>query len=154
MDVAPVVPDGDDAEVLDGGLGAVTRAAGDAELNLGRWLTGANQGRILSTSGDGLAMGRLIAGPQHRSAIGTLVERTTGYVMLLHLPDGRGACEVQRATVEIMSSLPRTLRRSLTWVQGRELTNHGQIAAATGMDIYFCDPHSPWQRGTILEDAG
>jgi IS30 family transposase len=92
--------------------------------------------------------GDLIAGPQHRSAIGTLVERTTGYVMLLHLPNGHGAVEVQNAMVEAMSSLPRHLRRSLTWDQGRELTNHIQIAAATDMDVYFCDPHSPWQRGT------
>jgi transposase, IS30 family len=92
--------------------------------------------------------GDLIAGPQHHSAIGTLVERTTGYVMLLHLPNGHGAVEVQKAMVEVMSSLPQHLRRSLTWDQGRELTNHVQIAAATEMDIYFCDPHSPWQRGT------
>jgi IS30 family transposase len=92
--------------------------------------------------------GDLIAGPQHRSAIGTLVERTTGYVMLLHLPNGHGAVEVQNAMIEAMSSLPRHFRRSLTWDQGRELTNHIQIAAATDMDVYFCDPHSPWQRGT------
>lgn len=92
--------------------------------------------------------GDLIAGPQHRSAIGTLVERTTGYVILLYLPEGHGAVEVQRAMVEAASFLPRSLRRSLTWDQGRELTNHIQIAAATDMDIYFCDPHSPWQRGT------
>jgi transposase, IS30 family len=92
--------------------------------------------------------GDLIAGPKHHSAIGTLVERTTGYVMLLHLPNGHGAVEVQNAMVEAMSSLPRHLRRSLTWDQGRELTNHIQIAAATEMDIYFCNPHSPWQRAT------
>ncbi|WP_233161016.1 IS30 family transposase [Actinophytocola xanthii] len=92
--------------------------------------------------------GDLISGPQHRSAIGTLVERVTGYVVLLHLPHGRGADQVQRALVEAMTCLPEWLRRSLTWDQGRELTNHAQVAAATGMDIYFCDPHSPWQRGT------
>lgn len=92
--------------------------------------------------------GDLIAGPQHHCAIGTLVERTAGYVMLLHLPDGHGALEVQKAMIETMSALPRHVRRSLTWDQGRELTNHIQIAHATEMDIYFCDPHSPWQRGT------
>lgn len=92
--------------------------------------------------------GDLIAGPQHHSAIGTLVERTTGFVMLLHLPDGHGAVEVQNSMVEAMATLPRHLRRSLTWDQGREMTNHAQIAAATEMNVYFCDPHSPWQRGS------
>jgi len=92
--------------------------------------------------------GDLIAGAQHHSAIGTLVERTTGYVMLLHLPDRHGAIEVQNAMVEVMGSLPRHLRRSLTWDQGRELLHHVQIAAATEMNIFFCDPHSPWQRGS------
>ena len=63
--------------------------------------------------------GDLIAGPQHHSAIGTLVERTTGYVLLLHLPHGRGAPMVAQAMVETMSELPAQLRRSLTWDQGR-----------------------------------
>lgn len=98
--------------------------------------------------------GDLIAGPQHHSAIGTLVERTTGYVILLHLPNGHGAVEVQNSMVEAMSSIPGHLRRSLTWDQGRELTNHIEIAAATEMDIYFCDPHSPWQRGTNKNTNG
>ena len=92
--------------------------------------------------------GDLIAGPQHHSAIGTLVERTTGYVLLLHLPHGRGAPMVAQAMVETMSELPAQLRRSLTWDQGREMTNHLDIAAAAAIDIYFCDPHSPWQRAT------
>jgi IS30 family transposase len=82
------------------------------------------------------------------SAVGTLVERTTGFVMLLHLPNGHGALAVQDALVEKMATLPEQLRRSLTWDQGREMSNHVQIAAATGLDIYFCDPHSPWQRGS------
>jgi IS30 family transposase len=82
------------------------------------------------------------------SAIGTLVERATRFVMLLHLPDGHGADAVAVAMIEQMSQLPETLRRTLTWDQGREMTNHVQIAAATGLDIYFCDPHSPWQRGS------
>jgi transposase, IS30 family len=92
--------------------------------------------------------GDLITGADNKSAIGTLVERATGYVMLLHLPHAHGALEVQDAMVEAMSSLPATLRRTLTWDQGREMTNHVQIAAATDLDIYFCDPHSPWQRGS------
>ncbi len=92
--------------------------------------------------------GDLITGAENKSAIGTLVERATGYVALLHLPEAHGAAEVQQAMVEVMSDLPASLRRTLTWDQGREMTNHVQIAAATDLDIYFCDPHSPWQRGT------
>jgi IS30 family transposase len=82
------------------------------------------------------------------SAIGTLVERTTRYLMLLHLPHGHGADAVQDAMVAAMSRLPQTLRKTLTWDQGKEMSNHVQIAAATDLDIYFCDPHSPWQRGS------
>lgn len=82
------------------------------------------------------------------SAIGTLVERASRFVMLLHLPDGHGADAVAAAMVEAMSRLPETLRRTMTWDQGHEMTSHARIAASTGLDIYFCDPHSPWQRGT------
>ncbi len=82
------------------------------------------------------------------SAIGTLVERASRFVMLLHLPDGHGTDAVAAAMVEAMSQLPDTLLRTLTWDQGHEMTSHPAIAAATGLDIYFCDPHSPWQRGT------
>lgn len=82
------------------------------------------------------------------SAIGTLVERASRFVMLLHLPDGHGADAVARAMVEAMSALPDTLRQTLTWDQGHEMTFHARIAEATSLDIYFCDPHSPWQRGT------
>jgi IS30 family transposase len=82
------------------------------------------------------------------SAVGTLVERASGFVMLLHLPDGHGALAVQQALVAKMVNLDDHLRLSLTWDQGREMANHVTIAAATGLDIYFCDPHSPWQRGS------
>jgi IS30 family transposase len=82
------------------------------------------------------------------SSVGTLVERTTGFVMLLHLPDGHGTLAVQEALVAKMLTLDEHLRRSLTWDQGREMTNHREMAQATGLEIYFCDPHSPWQRGT------
>jgi IS30 family transposase len=92
--------------------------------------------------------GDLITGALNKSAIGTLVERATGFVMLLHLPDNHGADAVQAAMVEAMSRLPQTLRRTLTWDQGVEMSNHIAIAAATELDIYFCDPHSPWQRGS------
>ncbi len=82
------------------------------------------------------------------SSVGTLVERTTGFVMLLYLPDGHSTLAVQEALVTKMLTLDDHLRRSLTWDQGREMTNHREIAAATGLEIYFCDPHSPWQRGS------
>ena len=92
--------------------------------------------------------GDLITGKENKSAIGTLVERATSFVLLLHLPDDHGALTVQTAVIEATSGLPETLRRTLTWDQGIEMANHAQIAAATDLDIYFCDPHSPWQRGS------
>jgi IS30 family transposase len=82
------------------------------------------------------------------TAVGTLVERMTGFVMLLHLPDGHGTLAVQEALVAKMLTLDEHLRRSLTWDQGREMTNHREITQAIGLDIYFCDPRSPWQRGS------
>lgn len=93
--------------------------------------------------------GDLILGStESASAIGTLVERTTGYVLLLHLPENHTAQAVQDAMVRKIGQLPELLKRSITWDQGREMTNHRLIAEATGLDIYFCDPHSPWQRGS------
>jgi len=92
--------------------------------------------------------GDLIVGAESKSAIGTLVERTTRFVMLLHLPDDHGALAVQNAVVDKMTQLPEHLRRSLTWDQGTEMSNHLAIAEAAALDIYFCDPHSPWQRGS------
>ena len=80
--------------------------------------------------------------------MGTLVERTTRFVMLLHLPNGNSAPAVAEAMIVKMATLPEQLRRSLTWDQGKEMARHAQIAAATGLEIYFCDPHSPWQRGS------
>jgi transposase, IS30 family len=92
--------------------------------------------------------GDLIMGAENNSAIGTLVERTTRFTMLLHLPDDHGALAVQDAIVATMAALPAILRKTLTWDQGREMTNHIAIAEAAQLDIYFCDPHSPWQRGS------
>src|SRR5947209_1366996 len=92
--------------------------------------------------------GDLITGAGNKSAIGTLVERSTRFVLLLHLPDGHGADAVAAQMTEVMATLPAALRRSLTWDQGSEMTNHAQVAAATDLEIYFCDPHSPWQRGS------
>ncbi len=92
--------------------------------------------------------GDLIIGAGNKSAIGTLVERSTRFVLLLHLPYGYGADQVAAAMTEAMGGLPAAIRRSLTWDQGREMTGHAQIAVDAGLDIYFCDPRSPWQRGS------
>jgi transposase, IS30 family len=92
--------------------------------------------------------GDLIIGTDLRSAVGTLVERTTRYVMLLHLPDGRDALGVERALREAIGTLPEQLRRSLTWDQGKEMAHHARFTIATGVQVYFCDPHKPWQRGS------
>ncbi len=100
-----------------------------------------------------------------RSAIGTLVERTTRFTMLLHLPPmdghghtpplkngpalaGHGAEAVRDAIAETIATLPEQLRRSLTWDQGSEMSQHARLRIDTGLEVYFCDPHSPWQRGT------
>ena len=99
--------------------------------------------------------GDLILGStESKSAVGTLVERTTGFVMLLHLPGNHGALAVQEALVAKMVTLPEQLKLSLTWDQGIEMANHTAIAKATGLDIYFCDPHSPWQRGSNENNNG
>jgi IS30 family transposase len=108
--------------------------------------------------------GDLILGLQS-SAIGTLVERTTRFTMLLHLPRmeghgeaprakngpalaGHGAEAVRDAIVAAIQTLPEQLRRSLTWDQGAEMAEHAKLRIATGLAVYFCDPHSPWQRAT------
>ena len=98
--------------------------------------------------------GDLIIGANSESAIGTLVERTTGFVMLLHLPGDRTAATVAEAITTKIPEIPDTLRRSLTWDQGKEMALHTKITEATGLPIYFCDPHSPWQRGTSENTNG
>lgn len=92
--------------------------------------------------------GDLITGTANRSAIGTLVERTTRYVLLVHLPDQHTADATRDGVLTVMGDLPVQLRRTLTWDQGKEMAAHGEISAASGMGVYFCDPHSPWQRPT------
>ena len=108
--------------------------------------------------------GDLIVG-LNSSAIGTLVERSSRFTMLLHLPPmeghgagprakngpalaGHGAEAVRDAIATTIRSLPEQLRRSLTWDQGAEMAGHAQLRIDTGLAIYFCNPHSPWQRGT------
>ena len=92
--------------------------------------------------------GDLIIGADNKSAIGTLVERSTRFVLLLHLPAGTDGESVRAAIATSILTLPAQLRRSLTWDRGKELAAHADITIDTGLSIYFCDPHSPWQRGT------
>jgi transposase, IS30 family len=92
--------------------------------------------------------GDLIIGKDQASQIGTLVERSTGFVQLLHLPASREADVVAEAMIATVQALPGNLWKTLTWDQGHELAAHGRISIDAGIDIYFCDPHSPWQRGS------
>ncbi|MDQ1009610.1 IS30 family transposase [Streptomyces sp. V4I23] len=92
--------------------------------------------------------GDLIIGKDGASAIGTLVERSTRYVLLVHLPNGRGTELVRDALVETVQTLPAHLKRSLTWDQGSEMGRHREFTVATDIPVYFCDPASPWQRGS------
>jgi IS30 family transposase len=92
--------------------------------------------------------GDLIIGKAGASAVGTLVERTTRYVLLLHLPDGRSAEQVNAAMKVAIATLPGEMFRTITWDQGSEMARHANFTIDTGIQIYFCDPHSPWQRGS------
>ena len=93
--------------------------------------------------------GDLIVGAHSRSAIGTIVERTTRFTLLLHLPDGRHTAEaVTEALIAAMAELPPELRRSLAWDQGKEMALHAQVTATLGMPVFFCPKSSPWLRGT------
>jgi IS30 family transposase len=92
--------------------------------------------------------GDLIIGSANGSAVGTLVERTSRLALLLHLKNGRTAISVETAMRKAIRSLPEELVKSITWDQGREMVNHAHFTIATGVPIYFCDPHSPWQRGS------
>ncbi|MGW7468981.1 IS30 family transposase [Streptomyces xantholiticus] len=92
--------------------------------------------------------GDLIIGKDGKSAIGTLVERATRYVMLLHLPGDHSAEAVLSALTATVQTLPTQLMRSLTWDQGSEMARHGEFTLATDIPVYFCDPASPWQRGS------
>ena len=88
-------------------------------------------------------------GAGSRSAIGTLVERTTRFLILLPFPDGIATTDgVRDAITQALESLPAGLRRTLTWDQGKELAMHQQITSAIGTGVFFCDAHSPWQRGS------
>jgi IS30 family transposase len=92
--------------------------------------------------------GDLVSGAANQSAIATLVERTTRYVMLIALPQGRSAPAVAAALTTAIGRLPDHLWRSLTWDQGTEMAGHAAFTIATGLPVYFCDPHAPWLRGS------
>lgn len=92
--------------------------------------------------------GDLIIGATGQSAVGTFVERSTRYTLLLYLPNGHTAVEGQDAIIDKLADVPHSLRLSLTWDQGSELAQHCKIASELGLEVYCCDPHSPWRRGT------
>jgi IS30 family transposase len=92
--------------------------------------------------------GDLIIGKSGKSQIATLVERASRYVMLVRIPDDRTAERVAALLAQRMETLPDFLRNSVTWDQGKEMANHANFTVKTGIDVYFCDPHCPWQRGT------
>ena len=94
--------------------------------------------------------GDLLMG-KRQTAIGTLVERWSRYVMLFRLPDGNTAEAVRVALAETVQKLPTHLWRSLTWDQGKEMAQHARFTIDTGVQVYFCDPRSPWQRGSQRE---
>lgn len=92
--------------------------------------------------------GDLIVGARGASQIATLVERTTRFLLLVKIPYDRRAERVAGLLASAMEALPEHLRRSLTWDQGVELADHARFSVRSGVPVYFCDPHSPWQRGT------
>jgi transposase, IS30 family len=92
--------------------------------------------------------GDLIIGKGCKSAVGTLVERSTRYVLLLHLPHGRDAHLAEQAMRRAITALPAELARTITWDQGKEMAYHADFTIATAIPVYFCDPHAPWQRGS------
>jgi IS30 family transposase len=103
------------------------------------------EGRLVPGHHEGdLVMGSAAS----NSAVGTIVERMTGYLTLLHLPDGHTADAVAAAIIARMTVLPGWFARTLTWDRGTELARHARITAETGISVYFADPHAPWQRGS------
>jgi transposase, IS30 family len=92
--------------------------------------------------------GDLIIGKNSKSAVGTLVERSTRFVLLLHLGAGRDAWSVKEAMQKAIATLPSQLVKTITWDQGREMSRHLEFTVETNVPVYFCDPHSPWQRGS------
>jgi len=103
------------------------------------------QGRLVPGHHEGdLVMGTVAS----NSAVGTIVERTTGYLTLLHLPDGHTADAVASAVISRLAEYPAWFARTLTWDNGKEMARHARITEQTGIQVYFADPHAPWQRGS------
>jgi IS30 family transposase len=116
-------------------VGAVPIGARPAEVE-GRLVPGHHEGDLI------------LGSTASRSAVGTIVERVTGYLTLLPLPAGRDADAVASAIIEQMSALPPWFAKTLTWDRGTELARHQRVTAATGIQVYFADPYAPWQRGS------
>ena len=116
-------------------VGAVSIAERPEEVE-GRKVPGHHEGDLL------------IGATGTSSAVATIVERVSGYLVLGHLPNGRGAEAVTNAVAEAMSFYPTELAKTLTWDRGTEMANHADLTARTGIDVYFADPYSPWQRGS------
>jgi IS30 family transposase len=98
--------------------------------------------------------GDLIEGRGGKTHLGTLVERSTRFTLLVPLPEGKSAPAVAAAITPVVAALPAALRRSLAWDQGTEMALHAQVAVAADCQVYFCDPHSPWQRGSNENTSG
>jgi IS30 family transposase len=92
--------------------------------------------------------GDLITGELNKTAVGTLVDRCSRYTMLLHLPDSHGAEQVRDEMIKAIQRMPERLRQTVAWDQGIEMARHLEITATTGVTVYFCNPHSPWERPT------
>jgi IS30 family transposase len=99
-------------------------------------------------TGTGNWEGDLIMGRHNRSAIGTLIDRRSRQLLLIHIDNADRAGSLCRGLTTAFLVLPEHQRRTLTWDQGSEMSRHAEVTKATGVDIYFCDPHSPWQRGS------
>ena len=109
------------------------------------------EGRLVPGHHEGdLVMGSTAS----NSAAGTIVERMTGYLTLLHLPDGHGADAVADAVIDRMTALPGWFARTLTWDNGKEMARHARITDTAGIAVYFAGPYSPWQRGTSENTNG
>ena len=116
--------------------------------SLARWPISERPAAVEDRSEPGHWEGDLIVGQANASAVATLVERTSRHALVVPLPDGYRAPQVAEAVTAALGRQPAALVRTLTWDQGRELARWADIEAALGIDIYFCDPHSPWQRGS------
>lgn len=125
-------------------------AAGDRRRRpwVGSWHISTRPAAAADRAVPGHWEGDLLIGARGASAIITLVERATRYVMLGALPHGRDSAHVVQVLTDLAGGLPAHLRQSLTWDCGQELAEHPRFSVATGCQVYFCDPHSPWQRGS------